>query len=371
MMLARLATLFPVPRFMTLPSVAVDISDTSIKYLELERRAGQFVIASWGEVPLAAGSIERGEIKNAAAVHEGLRAVRAATGADYARVALPEEHAYLFETSLNQGLTDEEIRVALEFRLEENVPLPARDAVFAFEPLGNAATTVAPVADTLPQQMVSVTAYHRATAESYAAACYGAGIIPVSLEVEPAAMTRAVVPAHDTGTRLILDFGKTRCGIGITHHGVLMYTATIEVGGRDVDAALQSLYPEADAATLLTLKNETGLLVDDKDRRVADAFMPFMTKVRDELAATLAFWHSHLGAAPNRKVTEIILCGGLANVAGCREYLAEEMGIETNLASVWRHVFFSGSVVPPITRRQSYGYATVIGLALGGFVPDQ
>jgi type IV pilus assembly protein PilM len=278
------------------------------------------------------------------------------------RLALPEERAYLFESSLERDLTDKEARTALEFRLEENVPLPARDALLDFDVIDHDSDE--------HTHRVSVTAYNRTTAEAYDAICRGAGFVPLALEVEPSAIARAVIPAGDEGTKLILDFGRTRTGIGIVHRGILMYTSTTSVGGDDLDNALRAVRPNATDDELVTIKNEQGLLIDEHDTTISNALQTPVEKMCGELKARIDYWHTHVATEPERRVTEVVLCGGLTNIAGLREYISEETGIRTARASVWQNVFTSRAAIPPITERQSYGYATAVGLALGGLLAN-
>ena len=52
------------------------------------------------------------------------------------------------------------------------------------------------------------------------------------------------------------------------------------------------------------------------------------------------------------------------NLNGLPEYLSESLGVPCERADVWTNAFKTNLVVPPITKRYSYGYATAIGLAL-------
>jgi Tfp pilus assembly PilM family ATPase len=69
-------------------------------------------------------------------------------------------------------------------------------------------------------------------------------------------------------------------------------------------------------------------------------------------------------------VSRVILCGGIANLAGLPDFLTEALGVTTTQADVWQNAFSIDHDVPPITRRYSYGYATAVGLALGSFMHD-
>jgi len=54
---------FPVPKYLTQPAVGMDISDRSIKFMELKYKDGEFSLGRFGEREIPAGVIEGGELK--------------------------------------------------------------------------------------------------------------------------------------------------------------------------------------------------------------------------------------------------------------------------------------------------------------------
>ena len=68
---------------------------------------------------------------------------------------------------------------------------------------------------------VIVAVYAKEAINSYFEACKAAGIVPISFEIEAQAIARAGIPKDDKGTFMVIDFGKTRMGIGIVHQGML------------------------------------------------------------------------------------------------------------------------------------------------------
>jgi len=212
---------------------------------------------------------------------------------------------------------------------------------------------------------VSVAAYARETIQTYYDACVAAGLRPVSFEVEAQAMARAVIPHSMTGVTMLVDFGKTRTGIGIVLNGTLLYTSTIDLGGERLSSALRKVVgADTSEAELTKLKNTVGLQrgVDSTD--VHDALINAVSVIKDELATRMQYWHLRSGNAPERRISNIILCGGSSNLKGLPAYLSETLGIPATRANVWENTFSLADTVPPIDRRHSYGYATAIGLAL-------
>lgn len=358
---SHVAKLFPPPRLLTLPSAGVDISESSLKYIQFRRRESYRTVASWGDIPIPPGVIARGSVADTGKLADVLRGVRAACGTPYVRMSLPEERAYLFETTVERGTPEKDIRSLLEFRMEENVPLSPKDALFDYdiveEPEGGALH-------------VGVTVYAKETIMNYYDACARAGLLPLSFEVEADAIARAAVPPGDFGGAMILDLGRMRTGVGIVHRGALLYTSTIDIGGQQFTDALIRQTGPLEEEQAATLKNERGLMRTGEGD-VYEALLPVVSALKDEIETRITYWNTRSIEAGERAITKIILCGGSVNMAGLPEYVSETLGITAERAEVWRNAGLAPGTVPPIIRRCSYGYATAIGLALRDRVEEE
>ncbi len=357
--LSYLSLLVPTPASLLLPGFGVDISDTSLKYIELiskDHQRQRYTIGKWGEVAIPSGVVQQGEIVDPGQLAKVLQEFKVHTGAEFIRVSLPEERAYIFETSVKKQVGAAEVRSLLEFRLEENVPIPSRDVLFDYQ---------VEEADTKARSVgVVVAAYARDTITKYHDACIAAGLVPTSFEVEAQAMARAVVPSDTVGATMMIDFGKTRTGVGIVVGGVLRYTSTIDIGGTHLSAALRKVLGDKSESELTALKNTEGLVRRLDSLATHEALIPIISVIRDELLQRMRYWHSHNELHPNRRITGAILCGGSANLKGLPEYCSEALGIPTTRANVWANVLDFDEEIPSIDRYHSFGYATAIGLAL-------
>ncbi len=361
--LQTVRSILPPPTFMRLLSAGMDISDTSLKYIQFvpDKHSGRTLqLKTWGDIDIADGVLDRGLVSDTKKLSEALREMRERSGIEMVRVSLPEERAYLFETEIKRDMPAKEVRGLLEFRLEENVPLSPRDAVFDYDV----------IEDTLRENVVrlSVTVYARETIMNYYEACIAAGITPISFEVEAQAIARASIPRGDQQTHLIVDFGKTRTGIGIVHAGTLMYTSTIDIGGQELSRTLNRQLGEKTESELTTIKNTMGLVRGVDDSQVYDALLPTVSIIADEIRTRVDYWNMRALAHEERKIQSIILCGGSVNMKGLPEYFTEVLGIGARRADVWQNAFDTRKVVPEIGRRYSYGYATAVGLALAPFM---
>lgn len=354
---------FPTPRIISFPCVGVDISDTSLKYIQFERPhtyGEELLIKHWGDIDVPSGIVERGSVHDEKKLAAILEEVRDKCDAQYVNISLPEERAYLFETTISANTPRKDVRGLLEFKLEENVPLSPRDAYFDYAIVGEDAKN--------HLARVAVAVYARSTINSYYEACVSAGLIPLSFEIEAQAIARSTVARGLTGTYLIVDFGKTRMGVGIVHQGMLMYTSTIEIAGNQMSEDMRAILGNVPESELTTIKNTKGLVRMKDNESIAKVLEKYAGMVADELGIRIHYWDSRGIDPALRQIQKIIICGGSANLLGLPEYLESKLDIPTERAQVWRNVFPIEKHIPPITRRYSYGYATAIGLALRNFM---
>ncbi|MCA9361832.1 pilus assembly protein PilM [Candidatus Kaiserbacteria bacterium] len=359
-----LSRVLPPPSFLTMPCVGVDVSDTSLKYVSLKpnvRPGVDRVIKQWGDISIPSGTVQRGLVSDPKQLTAVLKEFKAQTKAEFVRLSLPEERAYLFETTIKRDTPIKEIRGMLEFRLEENVPIPSKDVYFDYD--------ILPGDQEKKTVQIAVAAYAKETIQQYYDVCIEAGLRPVAFEVEAQAMARAVIPTDVKGAVMLVDFGKTRTGIGIAYKGMLLYTSTVDIGGDVLSQALRRVLGDAVSEGELTkLKNTQGLVRSIESSHVHEALINATSVIKDELATRMQYWHLRNGNSAERRISSVMLCGGSANLKGLPAYLTETLGIPTLRGNVWENTFSLKHTVPPIDRRHSFGYATAIGLALKNIV---
>lgn len=333
----------------------LEVSEHSIKHLSLRERGGRAAIASWGSEALPSGVIADGEIKDVQELVVALRKVRAAASFSAAHVSLPEQKGYLFETFFEET-PELNAREAIEFTLEEHVPLGPGEAVFDYELLPSPPG----------KRFYSVTAFPRKTVESYYDVLVRAGFVPLSFELESQAAARVIAPRGSTGAFMAVDFGETRTALSIIDAGVVRFTTSLEIAGSALTRALQKglgVSPkEAEK-----LKNEEGVAARGGTHQTADILLPTLSALRDEIQRHFLYWHTHTekNERPHGKITSIILCGGNANVKGLADYFERTMHLPVLFPQVWAPILGEGEVAP-IPRNESLRFATVAGLALRG-----
>jgi type IV pilus assembly protein PilM len=125
------SNIFPPPNFLQMPTVGLDITDTSIRYVQLKHTGMHFEVGTYGEQTIPKNVVEEGYIKDKMALTAILSDLQKKHNFRYVVASLPEEKSYLFKTSI-PFMPERDIRNALQFKIEENVPIAMADAIFDY-----------------------------------------------------------------------------------------------------------------------------------------------------------------------------------------------------------------------------------------------
>jgi len=345
---------FPPPAYLTMPAAGIDMSDYSIKHVLLKRKGSRVVLASYGKVDLPLGTIEQGEIKDHETLVKLLSRVRKEHGYEHIQLSLPEEHAYLFQTTIPEG-SSAEMEHQLEFHLKENVPFGANEAVFDYNVISTSTEG----------KKLNVSVYPVTIASDYVEAVEEAGFKPLSVEVEGQATARALLRPNQTAPTLIIDLGRNQAGLSISVGGMVTFTANLETGGdvltRAIARGMDVSFQEAER-----LKREYGFTNTKESELVYKVLKPAVSDIMESINKHLAYWRMHARAAGDKasEVSRVILVGGNANLEGLTEYLETGLGVEVVVGNVWENVFVFDEYIPAINANQSLEFATAVGLAL-------
>jgi len=347
---------FPTPSYLAMNSCAIDISDKSIKYGELVATSSGLRLHKNGREKIPAGVVVSGKIENEGELIRAFERIKSRENIHFIRVSLPEEQMYLFTLTIPKT-KDENLCDTILLQIEEYIPLKAADSVFDYDIISEDGQNL----------FIEVVAMASTTMESYLSVFDKVGLVPLCFEIEAQAIARAVVPDDEKGAVMIVDFGDTRTGVSISKNGRVFLTTTLSIGGRDLTSMIAKnfslSFEEAEK-----MKHKYGLNQGSKAQNIFPAILNGISVLRDEVSKQCVYWETHNVNNPkNEKISRIILCGGDANLAGLSDYLELSMKIKIENANVWTNIINTENSVPNMPFEESLGYATVLGLALGGY----
>lgn len=350
-----LSSIFPIPKYLTLSAVGLDISDRSIRILGFNDTRHGPEVFMYGEERIEEGALSQGKIINSDLFKQALTRIKNRYNFKFVRVSLPEEQVYLFTLEIPK-IDPSEIRTSIELQLEDHILISSAEAYMDYDLINQTDKTY----------IMQVAAIPTEVADQYFSVFDELEIIPISFELESQALARAVIPEKDKNTYMLVDYGNSRTGISFIQDGVVVYTTTVPLGGNDQTTKIQEAkkisYEDAEK-----LKRSSGLVVIDGENSVYDIILPSVSALRGEVYKHFIYWNTHKedSQVEHRPVTKILLCGGTSNLPGLTDYLATSMQMSVEIANAWVNITDFSHYIPPINKEESLAYATTIGLALG------
>jgi len=359
-------------RFFTLHPQAfgLDISDVSLKIAQLEKRPKNLRLRSFGRGEIEEGIIEGGEIKKkeklVKAIQQTIKQVKGKKiHTKYVVAALPESKAFVQVIQLPR-MKKEELMSAIRLQAESYIPY-AIDTVYidfaVIRPFHNHVDHLDVLVASLPREVV----------DSYVSVLEKAGLVPVALEIEVIALTRAVVEKGVTPVPLlIVDIGSTRTKVSIFSGYSVRFTTSLSICSRDFTSAVaKTLHVDEEKAE--ELKKEYGVHTseDTLGQEVFQAMIPVATDFVEQVGKYMEYYeghrpHQHL-KQPQKKIQKVLLCGGGANLRGLPEFLTQALKVQVEVGNPWMNILPSNTKeLPMISFQESLGYSTVLGLALRG-----
>lgn len=338
------------PGYLSMPAAGIDISTSGIKFARLSERLHGLELTDYGSYELPEGTVVGGELRDPAKVAEGIKELMRKHRIRFANVALPESRGYLFEATVPEG-TPEAQQVAVEQHLDEYVPLPSSEVTFAVAPLSKSEAGV---------RLLGV-GYARRVVDETLAVLDEAGVRALALESETFALPRALLPADNTETVLIIDLGKTTTKLLVATNRLPRYVTTLDIGGHSLTLAVQKYFGVSEEEAR-RVKAEKGIAPGQGNEEYLAAMLSTVSVIRDEIAKRLEYWQTHV--SDGVPVTRAILAGGNAAILGLPEYLEASLKVPVALGDVFANFAPRDTWLPPLTYNASLAYGTAIGLAL-------
>ncbi len=342
-------------RFMNLPVYALDLSDSSYKYLTLEHHGDEMILGDYGEGALAPGIIHDGELQQPEALEAILCDIFAKKKVQFVALSLPDEKGYVRPLALPaENVKEDEIGGALALQLEDYVPLPPSEVLFEYSLLGKKDD----------HYDIVLRAFPRASVTTYLESVEKSGAVPVLVEPELAAVMRAIVPRDFDKEGMLIDWGRGRASFAFFRRGIVHFTVTVPIAGHSLaDAIKQKLNVSIEAA--IRFKEQEATLSQPREGRAAELFEaidPVVKSLTNEITRYLQYWQSH--SEEKRPPERIYLTGGEVHLHGLVEYLTAITNIEVVIADPWVNVSFPQQYVPQIPWKESLRFVSNIGLLL-------
>ncbi len=345
----------------------LDISDLSLKIIKLKEQGNKLKFSAVNESPLSLGVIQQGEIRDEKKLAQAIKKlVNKTHGLDtrHVVVSLPEEKSFVRLIEMPK-MNKEEIKSAVSFEAENYIPFSAEKVyldsqiIEPFEGLSN-------------HTEVLLAALPKKTVDSYVAAVYEAGLVPISMETESQATVRALVKEQKTKTPVfIIDIGATCSNFSVYFGNSLRFTSFIPFSSNKLNIAIaESMKIKPSKAEELKASygfQQTGT----RAKKLFRIMLPILTEFSWEIKKHIDYYQAHAKHekffSNDKEVKKILLCGGGANLRGLIKFLSQETGLIVQKGNPLINLPWEDREIKDPLRQKLLSYTTAIGLALRNF----
>lgn len=347
-------------------SFGLDISQTSLKMIELEKKGKLTKLAYFKELEFKKGIIEEGEIKDEDALIKEIKKFLRKTKSGKIKnknviASLPEKKAFLQVIKMPK-MNIKELGPAIHFEAENYIPFPIEKTYLDFQIVENNPK--------LNHLSVLIAASPKKIVDSYFFCLNKAGLNVRAMEIESQSIARALIKnGFSLDPVLMIDIGKNSTSFIIFNKKSIRFTSSAPFCSDDLTKAITGSL-KIDEKEAEKLKIKYGVK-KTKDRSGA-ASVAITTSLFEDLVFQIKkyidYYKNH---GEEEKIKKIILCGRGSNLNGLTDFFSQELNILTIIGNPWINILPEDlNEVPGLSFKESIGYTTALGLALRGINND-
>ncbi len=349
----------------------VDVNDLSLRMVKLAKKRKAFELVSFNEVGIRQGVIKEGVIQDqegfVQAIQLALSTVKGKKlNTRHVIVSLPEEKSFAQVIRMPR-MEEKELQLAVPFEAENYIPLPIEKVYLDFQAINSQAAV-----EQKNSQDVLINVLPKNIVDSYVSAFKKAALTPAVLEVESAAIVRALLPAKSVdGSIIFIDFSQTKTSFIIYSGNSIRFTCTIPISsGQLTDAIAKNLQIGFQKAEELKIRHGMVTQKGDKNHDIVASMDPILSELANQIKKYISFYQGHISHEyfdGERAIEKVVLCGGGANLKELTDFLYKKLRIPVELGNP-----FCNLALPkpgqrrPISEAKALAFTTAIGLALRG-----
>jgi type IV pilus assembly protein PilM len=349
-----------VPNYLTLPFAGIEICNKSIKYIEFFNKKGILSVKNFGEVLLPPNVVRDGDILNRSVLIKSLTEVKNNISTNFIKVSIPEEKTYIFDVQIPKEAKTN-IREALEFKIEENVPLKLEESSFEYEIVDNK----------LPKDiLLGVSVIPKRVIADYTDVFYQVGVYPTSYEIESKMIASSVILKGDKKNSIIINIKDDSTVFIAVINGFVRFTSSVSIGESAIRENLLKSDSFKDELTMGKFFENDFSFETTYTKELYSSLINIFSVLKDEVEK---FSEYIINKFPNIKnsstnnIDKIILCGRSSTLPGLAKHINQNLKTEIILANVWSDVFDIKENTSSMKFNDSLSFVTPIGLVVSSY----
>jgi type IV pilus assembly protein PilM len=341
--------------------IGLDVGSTAVRAAELTEGTPPTVVRA-AQVPLPAGAVENGEVRDVPAVSEALRELWTRGGFKSRKVwmGVGNQRVVVREIAL-PAMPEKELRQSLGFQVQEFIPMPVDEAVLDYHLIEEREID--------GRQMIRLllVAAQKAMVDTLVASATGAKLEPMGLDLVPFALVRAVgasgagMELESTGGEAVVDVGAHVTNVVVHATGETRFVRILPSGGRDITVAIARALSVEDAVAERLKRGEPVEGVDATPEQALEIAMQRATQFVDEIRSSLEFYTAQTQGA---RIDRVLVSGGGSKLEGFIQILRQRMPVTVEPGRVFSRVGSQLSLSEDAQTEAEPVLATAVGLAI-------
>ncbi|MBU1036747.1 type IV pilus assembly protein PilM [Patescibacteria group bacterium] len=336
-------------------SFGLDISEKVFRIVQLSKYGSKIKLISYHSINIPQGILKDGKIVSQdKAISLINQLIHGAKGKKiftrFVTACLAETKTFIKLINLEEKDNknkDKDIVPEIIEESKKHIPYPLEDVYLDWQYSGD-------------QKQVLIGVCPKEIVENYQEVLIKAGLIPLALEIEAAAIVRSIFPVKENIKKpvMILDLGANRSGFIVYLNSTIPFTLSLTFSGdfltQELMKKLKINVEEAEKAKCLI-----GLDKSKAQSYVYQILAPLFKQLCQKIREAKYFYHEHFYGQGD--ITKLYLTGGVSMIPGGAEFLAREIDMEVKLADPLVNLSSGGLTIP---KENIQSYTTAIGLAL-------
>jgi len=343
------------------PAFGLDLSDLSLKIVEISKRKGGLALSDFVKQDIPKGLIEGGLIKKEKELVDILRKALAKARVGKKVVCnLPEEKVFIRIIQLPK-MKESELEKAVQWEAEAHIPLDISDVYLGWQ-------IIEPIFEHIDHLDVLIAATPKTLVDNYLNLLRKSGLEPIALEPESIAMTRSMMTKDDLTPSIIVDMGAVGTNFVIFSALAIRFTSHIHISGqllnKTIAKAMKITEKEANA-----LKIKHGLDKKVEKGKMYKALEPIIDDLVKQIKDYVVFYHEHATHVhgPDGAIGQVILCGGDSLLKNLPDVLSEKLDMPVKMGDPLINIP-QVDKKKGVIKKEVFSYTTALGLALRDFL---
>lgn len=341
-------------------AIGLDVGSSAVRAVQVTAGGrGPATLDRVGQVVLPNGAVQDGEIADPDTVTEAIRTLWSRHGLKGRKVALgvANQHVVVRQVDLPY-LPEDELRDALPFTVQDQIPIPVEQAILDFHILEHFET-----GEGERFSRVLLVAAQREMIERLVETVRSAKVDPVSIDLDAFALLRSLAPERAVEERegeLLVDAGAAVTNIVVHESGTPRFVRILLMGGNAISEDLTGrLHVSWEEAEDLKSRERRPGPATEAERLVAERADRFV----DEVRGSLDYYRAQSDALPVRGAQ---LTGGASQLPGLAERLSDALHMPVERGHPMRQLKIGKVGLEPEQLVEAEPYLSVaIGLAMG------